>query len=105
MKIRCVLCGVAWLGLVFASFGAPVDSLEAGFRNPPDSAKPHTWWHWMNGNITREGISADLEAMKQIGLGGATIVNVDCDIPRGPVPFMSPEWRGDFKFAVEEANR
>lgn len=59
----------------------------------------------MNGNITREGITADLEAMKQIGLGGATIVNVDCDIPRGKVPFMSPEWRQDFKFAVQEADR
>ncbi len=59
----------------------------------------------MNGNITKEGITADLEAMKQIGLGGATIVNVDCDIPRGPVPFMSSEWRDDFKFAVQEANR
>src|SRR5260370_42500736 len=43
--------------------------------------------------------------MKQIGLGGATIVNVDCGIPRGPVAFMSPEWREDFKFAVQEANR
>jgi hypothetical protein len=59
----------------------------------------------MNGNIAKEGIKADLEAMKQIGLGGATIVNVDCDIPRGNVPFMSLEWREDFKFAVEEANR
>ena len=59
----------------------------------------------MNGNITTNGITADLEAMKQIGLGGATIVNVDSGIPRGPVPFMSPEWREDFKFAVQEANR
>ena len=59
----------------------------------------------MNGNITKEGLTADLEAMKQIGLGGATIVNVDCDIPRGPVPFMSPAWRDDFKFAAQEAHR
>jgi hypothetical protein len=59
----------------------------------------------MNGNITKVGITDDLEAMKQIGLGGATIVNVDCDIPPGPVKFMSPEWREDFKFAVSEANR
>ena len=43
--------------------------------------------------------------MKQIGLGGATIVNVDCGIPSGSVPFMSPEWRDDFKFAVQEADR
>ncbi|HEX4343717.1 MAG TPA: glycosyl hydrolase, partial [Verrucomicrobiae bacterium] len=84
---------------------AAPDPLETGFLNPPDSARPQTWWHWMNGNITKEGITADLEAMKQIGLGGATIVNVDSGIPRGTVPFMSPEWRNDFKFTVQEANR
>ena len=84
---------------------AAADPLETGFCYPPDSAKPQTWWHWMNGNITKAGITADLEAMKQIGLGGATIVNVDCGIPRGPVDFMSPAWREDFKFAVQEANR
>jgi len=81
------------------------DTLEAGFESPPDSAKPQTWWHWMNGNITKEGITADLEAMKQIGYGGATVVNADCGIPPGSVPFMSPEWREDFKFAAQEANR
>ncbi len=91
--------------LAFLSTAAWADPLESGFLNPPDSAKPQTWWHWMNGNITKAGITADLEAMKQIGLGGATIVNVDCGIPRGDVPFMSPEWREDFKFAVQEADR
>jgi hypothetical protein len=91
--------------LVFTASTAPADPLETGFLNPPDSAKPQTWWHWMNGNITKSGITADLEAMKGIGLGGATIVNVDCGIPPGPVKFMSPEWREDFKFAVSEADR
>ena len=93
------------LGIVFTATVAFADQLESGFQHPPDSARPQTWWHWMNGNITKAGITADLEAMKEIGLGGATIVNVDCGIPRGPVSFMSPEWREDFKFAVEEANR
>lgn len=59
----------------------------------------------MNGNTTKAGITADLEAMKQIGLGGATIVIVDCEIPPGPVKFMSAEWREHFKFAVQEADR
>ncbi len=95
----------AWLCLALTASAASVGSLENSFLNPPDSARPQTWWHWMNGNITKEGITADLEAMKQIGLGGATIVNADCGIPRGPVPFMSAEWREDFKFAVQEANR
>src|SRR5580698_11292117 len=81
------------------------DSLEAGFKAPPDSARPQTWWHWMNGNVTKEGITADLEAMKQIGLGGAEIFNADCGIPPGPVRFNSPEWHEMFTHAVHEADR
>ena len=60
------------------------EPLATGFLNPPDSAKPQAWWQWMNGNLPKDGITADLEAMKQIGLGGATVVNLDCDIPPGP---------------------
>ena len=59
----------------------------------------------MNGNVTREGITADLEAMKRVGIGGAQIFNVDCGIPAGPVKFMSPEWRELVKFAAQEAQR
>jgi hypothetical protein len=106
MKLNQILLPVlAAVLLAPAVSAAPADPLETGFLNPPDSAKPQTWWHWMNGNITKTGITADLEAMKQIGLGGATIINVDCGIPRGPVNFLSPEWREDFKFAVQEAGR
>src|SRR5882724_1995592 len=105
MKFIRTLLVAAGLGFSFTFTATAADAIESGFHHPPDSARPQTWWHWMNGNITKAGITADLEAMKQIGLGGATIVNVDCGIPRGPVAFMSPEWREDFKFAVQEANR
>ena len=81
------------------------DDLQTSFITPPNSAKPHTWWHWMNGNVTKEGITADLEAMAQVGIGGAQILNVACDIPHGPVQFNSPEWRGLVKFAAQEADR
>ena len=81
------------------------DPLETGFKTPPDTARPQTWWHWMNGNISREGITADLEAMKRVGVGGAQIFNADCGIPDGPVPFMSPEWRELVKHAASEADR
>ena len=87
------------------SAAVAADPLAAGFQAPPDSAKPQTWWHWMNGNVTKEGITADLEAMKQIGLGGAEIFNADCGIPPGPVKFNSPEWHELFTHAVREANR
>src|SRR5258708_19930090 len=84
---------------------AGADSLEAGFQHPPDSARPQTWWHWMNGNVTMEGITADLEGMKGVGLGGGEIFNADSGIPAGPVKFMSPQWREMFKHAVKEADR
>ncbi|RYG62636.1 hypothetical protein EON80_22755, partial [bacterium] len=87
------------------TFAAPTGALEKGFITPPDSAKPHTWWHWMNGNVTRAGITADLEAMKRAGIGGAQLFNVSENIPAGKALFMTPEWKAMVKFAAEEANR
>ncbi len=78
---------------------------EREFTRPPMTARPYTWWHWCNGNITKAGLAADLAEMKRVGVGGAEIFNVDPGIPAGPVKFLSPEWRALFKFAVEEANR
>lgn len=81
------------------------DTLRNGFINPPASAKARTWWHWLNGNVTKEGITADLEAMKQIGIQEAQIFNVDAGYPEGPATFMSEQWLELFKFAAVEANR
>ena len=84
---------------------AQAADLEKGFITPPDSAKPHTWWHWMNGNITKEGITADLEAMQRVGIGGAQIFSVGCGILPGPVDLLTPEWREMMKHAAKEASR
>ncbi|MGZ5554729.1 MAG: glycosyl hydrolase [Candidatus Aminicenantales bacterium] len=82
-----------------------VDELRAGFVKPPDSARPWVYWFWLNSNITREGITADLEAMKRVGIGGVLIMEVDQGAPVGKAAFMGDEWRGLFKFAVAEAGR
>jgi hypothetical protein len=42
--------------------------LLAGFRNPPDTARPRVWWHWMSGNIIWEGAKADIDWMKHVGI-------------------------------------
>jgi hypothetical protein len=81
------------------------DKLAEGFQSPPASAKPHTWWHWMNGNVTKEGLTADLEAMARVGIGGAQIFNVGSGIPAGPVKFLGPEWRELMQHAAKEADR
>ena len=72
-------------------------SLEQGFVQPPDAARPWVYWFWLNGNITREGVTADLEAMKRVGIGGVLIMEVDQGAPVGPVDFMSERWRELFK--------
>ena len=78
--------------------------LEQGFRKPPESARPWVYWFVMDGNLTREGITADFEALKKTGVGGVFMMEVDVGIPRGPVKFMSAEWRALFKHAVIEAD-
>jgi len=106
-RLALVLAAAAWAGwgLLCARTGPAPDELARGFLEPPGSAKPHTWWHWMNGNVTAEGVTADLEAMKRVGLGGAQIFNVDYGIPAGPVKFMSPDWRALIVHAAKEADR
>jgi predicted GH43/DUF377 family glycosyl hydrolase len=91
------------------SSSANADALEAGFRNPPAQARPYIWWQWMNGNVTREGITADLEAMARVGIGGAQIFNLGpdtgCQIPAGPVDYLSDEWLDLVKHAASECQR
>ncbi len=79
--------------------------LAGGFQNPPDCARPWVYWFWLNGNITPEGITLDLEAMKRVGVGGVLIMEVDQGAPLGPVPFAGDRWRELFRHVVSEANR
>lgn len=87
------------------SFAATGGTLREDFAAPPASARPWVYWFFMDGNLSREGITADLESMAEAGIGGLILMEVDVGIPRGPVKFMSEEWRGLFKHAVEEAER
>jgi len=80
-------------------------SLEYEFLNPPDSARPGVYWYFMDGNLSREGMTADLESMKEVGLGNLVFLEVNVGVPRGPVDFMSDQWQGLFAHAVREAQR
>lgn len=66
---------------LFAPAGWAAAPLAEGFAQPPAGAKPWVYWYFMDGNLTREGMTADLEAMKQAGIGGAIFPGVDIDIP------------------------
>lgn len=103
MQQKIILTLITFLTVLPAFAQVDLD-LENGFQNPPPSAKARTWWHWMNGNISKSGITADLEAMKRVGIQEAQIFNVGHN-PQGAVPYMSPEWLDLFHFAASEASR
>ncbi|OHB68065.1 MAG: hypothetical protein A2V70_18905 [Planctomycetes bacterium RBG_13_63_9] len=96
---------VAIAGLLLQTGACAQDDLVAGFQKPPASARPWVYWFIMDGNLSREGITADFEALKTAGIGGVIVMEVNVGIPRGPVAFMSDPWCALFKHAVEEAER
>lgn len=103
-----ILVALFAAGLAPAGHAQMPDPLEAGFRVPPDSAKPRTWWHWTMSNVTKDGITKDLEWMKRAGLGGFMLADVD--FGRGQAvepktPFGTPEWFDAVRHAAAEADR
>lgn len=84
-------------------------TIEQRFLNPPQSAKPWVFWYWMHAAVSKEGITADLEAMKEVGIGGAYLMPIKDTAHR--IPFqptarqLSPEWWSLIKFSMQEAKR
>lgn len=100
------------LAALFAMTGAAVPlhaqswaNLESGFRQPPASSRPKTLLFWMNGNVTRDGLTRDLEALKRVGIGGVFIFDGGTYLPKGPVDYLSPAWRELMTHAITEADR
>ena len=86
-------------------------ALEADWEIPPQDARIRAFWWWINGNVTKEAITRDLEQMKAKGFGGALICDADGSAqdgndraPHGPT-FFSAEWRELFKHTLREADR
>ena len=71
-------------------------TLHEGFQAPPKEARPRVWWHWMNGNITKDGIRKDLLWMKEAGIVGYHNFDAGLETPQivdKRIPYMSPEWK------------
>ena len=97
---------IVWLAVVVLySISMQAQVLEESFKTPPLCARPSTYWMWMNGNISKEGLSADLEYMKRASYGGAMMFNVGVGIPKGNVDYASPQWDEMTLHAVKEAER
>ncbi len=97
--------------LLLVNFRSPSVSdgspLEKGFLTPPDAAKPRVWWHWMNGNVTKDGIRKDLNWMHRVGIGGFQNFDAGLNTPQvveKRLIYMTPEWKDAFRFTTNLAD-
>lgn len=81
------------------------DKLVSNFKSPADSVKPWCYWYWINDDISKEGVTKDLEAMKEVGIGAALIGNINPAGVDGKVPMLSEEWWETMVHAVTEGKR
>jgi len=95
----CLLC------LLGAVVMAQADPLQDAFEHPSTTNRPQTLWFWLNGHISREGITADIEAMSKNHIQGALMYAIGHEKQAGPVRFMSDEWIDLFLHTVREASR
>ncbi len=94
-------------GVVAQGVAAP-DALAQGFVTPPESARPRTWWHWTNGNVTEDGITKDLQWMKRVGIGGFQLVDVASgtgQVVEPKINFGTEEWYHAVKHSAELAKQ
>jgi len=83
------------------------DDLYAQFQNPPQEAMPRVWWHWMDGNISKEGVKKDLEWMKRSHIAGFMNFDGSFGMPTivpHRVVYMTDEWKDIFKYTVDLAD-
>ena len=104
-------CGVAMAAIGVTPLSAqqaprrgPSARDAESFRHPPADTRPQTLYFWMNGNVTQQGIDADLEAMQKAGLGGVLVFDGSDDVPKGPVDYLSPQWLGLMTHMMSKAD-
>lgn len=108
-KYCCLFCLLLFSFSVDAQQKKKTGLLEQTFLNPPESAKPWVFWYWMHGAVSKAGITADLEAMKEVGIGGAYLMPIKDTV--STIPFqptvrqLTPEWWEMVRFSMQEAKR
>ena len=90
--------------LLFSCSNNEYKALEAGFDNPPADCRPCVWWHWMGGQVSRDGIKKDLEWMQKAGIGGIHCFDAGFNnVPRlvkERKAYMSEAWKDCFNYAI-----
>ena len=102
-----VVTSACLLGACSRGEQVSVKELAAHFADPPRESRPMVWWHWMNGNITKDGIRKDLEWMDRAGIRGFHHFDAALQTPQvvdNRLIYMTPEWKDAFRYALEVAD-
>lgn len=81
--------------------------LRDAFLSPPAEARPRVWWHWMNGNVTKDAIRKDLLWMEQAGIGGIHHFDAGLYTPQiteQKLDYMTSPWKDAFGYAAHLAD-
>ena len=99
---------ILWMTMIFLlllrTAAVHADALTDRFAHPAADARPWCYWYWMNGNVTRAGIMADLQWMQEAGVGGVFLFDIGI-YPAGPVAYQSEAWYEMVRLAVAEAQK
>jgi hypothetical protein len=98
LMIWTLLCAI--LPFIGGASGKEAVALEAQFRDPPLASRPSSFWPWIGGHITKEGIQADLAAMKASGMRGGILFDLSLYIPEGGAAYGSQEWQDLVDYAI-----
>jgi hypothetical protein len=91
--------------LAFSASALGGSELAETFRNPPETTRPGVYWYFMDGNMDRDEMVADLESMAEVGIGSVLFLEVNIGVPMGPVPFMSEAWQDNLVHAIKACER
>ncbi|MEO5714245.1 MAG: glycosyl hydrolase [Luteolibacter sp.] len=102
---QCLLTGA--IALTAAVGSAAAQQLERDFKMPPDATKPRCYWYWLDGQVTKDGITKDLEAMRRVGIGEAYIgaISGQSHMEAGPVKALTEPFWDTMTHAVREGTR
>lgn len=98
----------SYLGILIIflfSYCSNEQELKSEFKSPPESSYPGVYWYFMDGNLSKNEMTKDLESMREVGINHVIFLEVGIGVPRGPVDFMSEPWQDHFVHAVRETER
>ena len=103
--------GLLLFSITAAAFGEEMPTasvLASGFQSPPREHRPETWFHLIGGNVSKTGLTSDLEAVAAAGLQGIQLFHGKGGAWPEVTPqiqTLSPSWDGLISHVADETKR